>query len=106
MDSLTRPYWPEPAGARGQIDGAMVTVTGELAYVMRQISGQGLAYMTGVLRAPGADGEMPFEVPPTVYRRCGGLLGEGETRTITARVDRRGEIHLLAVHDVAEGTGV
>jgi hypothetical protein len=100
MDSLTRPFWPEPAGFRGKPDGTTITITGELAYVMRQTSTQGRVYMTGVLRLPDGDGEIPFEVPPMTYSHVGGLMAEAEVRTVTGRIDRRGPIHLLAVGDV------
>jgi len=100
VTSLTYPYWPEPAGVRGEPDGAPVTLTGELAYWVRHVSNQGTAYATGVLRMPDGDGEMPIEVPPAVYARVGGLLAEGETRTVTGRLDRRGPVHLLSVRDV------
>jgi hypothetical protein len=97
-----RRFWFEPTGVRGETDGATVTVVGELAYMMRRTSRQGHGYMTGVLRAAEGDGEMPVEVPPAVYARVGGLLGEGGTRRVTARLDRRGPIHLLSVRDVTE----
>jgi hypothetical protein len=100
MDSLTRPFWPEPTGVRGKPDGTPITITGELAYVVRHVSAQGRAYMTGVLRTTAGDGEIPFEVPPVTYSHVGGLMAEAEIRTVTGRIDRRGPVHLLTVGDV------
>lgn len=93
-------YWPEPTGFWSEPDGAEITLTGVLPYWRRHISGQGTTYATGVLRL--LDGEVPILVPPALYPHVGGLLGEDATLTITGRVDRRGDVHLLAATEVTE----
>lgn len=93
-------YWPEPTGFCREPDGAEVTLTGDLPHWRRHISGQGTTYATGVLRL--LDGDVPLLVPPAVYPRVGGFLGENAHLTVTGKVDRRGPIHLVTVADVTE----
>lgn len=98
--SVISAFWPEPEGFRGEEGGKLVELPGVVAYWQRHISKQGNTYATGVLRAADGYGEVPFLVPPAVYFVAGQHLAHDEPCTMTGRVDRRGPLHLLSVHEL------
>jgi hypothetical protein len=98
--SVISAFWPEPEGFRGVEDGTPVELAGVVAYWQRHISKQGNTYATGVLRAGDGYGEVPFLVGVSAYAGGGQHLAEGEPCTLVGRVDRRGPLHLLAVHEL------